>query len=149
MKPLKAGSEVDAWCTKCRLDLNHRIVALVQGRPKRVVCLTCGSQHNYRAPKGQQQPASRRTVKSSARTSVRSPSRASSAEQQRLKSWEEQVAGRREQDFRPYSMDAHFSEGELIMHKKFGQGYIQGVLEDGKVQVMFQGGARTLAHRSE
>ena len=51
MKPLTAGGEIDAWCTKCRMDLGHRIVALVHGVPKRVVCLTCGSQHNYRAPR--------------------------------------------------------------------------------------------------
>ena len=27
-KPSVAG-EIDAWCTKCRMDLNHRIVAMV------------------------------------------------------------------------------------------------------------------------
>ena len=51
MKKLTAGSEIDAWCTKCRMDLGHRIVAMVKDQPKRVVCQTCGSQHNYRAPK--------------------------------------------------------------------------------------------------
>ena len=53
LKPLTAGSEIDAWCTSCRMDLGHRIVAMVEGRPKRVECLTCGGQHNYRAPKAE------------------------------------------------------------------------------------------------
>ena len=48
VKPLTAGSEIDAWCTKCRMDLLHRIVAMVRGRPKRVICMTCNSEHNYR-----------------------------------------------------------------------------------------------------
>ena len=28
-KPLKTGGEVDSWCTKCKLELNHRIIAMV------------------------------------------------------------------------------------------------------------------------
>ena len=28
-KPITAGSEVDSYCTKCKLDLNHRIIAMV------------------------------------------------------------------------------------------------------------------------
>ncbi|MDQ2643863.1 MAG: hypothetical protein M3020_08625, partial [Myxococcota bacterium] len=61
MKALSAGKEIDSWCTKCRLELGHRIVAMVGGAPKRVICLTCGSEHNYRA------------VKSDARSSVARP----------------------------------------------------------------------------
>jgi hypothetical protein len=51
MKPLGAGSEIDAWCTWCRMDLGHRVVAMVGGAPKRVVCLTCDREHDYRAPR--------------------------------------------------------------------------------------------------
>ena len=29
MKALTAGSEIDSYCTRCRMDLGHRIVALV------------------------------------------------------------------------------------------------------------------------
>ena len=25
---ISAGSEIDAWCTSCRLTLNHRVVAI-------------------------------------------------------------------------------------------------------------------------
>ena len=46
------GGEIDAWCTSCRMNLNHRIVAIVRSTPKRVECLTCNKQHNYRAPRG-------------------------------------------------------------------------------------------------
>src|SRR5262245_28513441 len=48
---ISAGSEIDAWCTSCRMTLNHRVVAMVEGVAKRVLCLTCNKQHNYRAPK--------------------------------------------------------------------------------------------------
>ena len=32
-KALKAGGEVDSWCTKCRLFLNHRIIAMLGAGP--------------------------------------------------------------------------------------------------------------------
>ena len=35
-RKLTAGGEVVAYCTKCRMDLNHRIVALVDGIPVKV-----------------------------------------------------------------------------------------------------------------
>mgnify|MGYP001305101906 FL=1 len=46
---VSAGKDIDAWCTKCKMLLEHRVVAAVGGRPVRVLCLTCKSEHNYRA----------------------------------------------------------------------------------------------------
>jgi hypothetical protein len=52
-KPLddmRVGGEIDAQCTKCRRPTNHRIVSMMEGAIKHVVCLTCESRHNYRPP---------------------------------------------------------------------------------------------------
>jgi hypothetical protein len=50
---MRAGAEIDAFCGKCHLVTNHRVVALEGTKIKKVVCLTCQAQHNYRksAPK--------------------------------------------------------------------------------------------------
>ncbi len=55
-KALKAGGEVDSWCTKCKLFLNHRIIAMVGPKPARVECSTCSSHHNYRGSAPGEQP---------------------------------------------------------------------------------------------
>lgn len=45
----RAGDMVDDLCRACRLARGHRvIVADGSGRPLRVVCDFCGSQHNFR-----------------------------------------------------------------------------------------------------
>lgn len=56
--PYRVGQDVDAWCTRCRLDTTHVIVALdaTGDAPKRVECTSCGGQHNYRAPKTPKPP---------------------------------------------------------------------------------------------
>jgi hypothetical protein len=156
VKQLSAGSEIDAWCTRCRMDLGHRIVALVAGAPKRVVCLTCGGDHAYHAPRnapkatglvvrrrGEAPPSEKRAQPAGVRAAARAR-----AEQERYDDWAKRTLGRTVDAFTRYSMDTSFALGELVLHPKFGEGYVDTVREDGKVSVMFRDGPRTLAHRA-
>ena len=143
MKTLSAGSEIDAWCTKCKLDLGHRIIAMVEDRPKRVVCSTCGSQHNYRAPKTLTTGVRIRKVMKSA--APKSPSARAKAENDRQVEWERRIAGNTLESFKRYTIDKIFEPDDLITHKKFGEGYVVDVLDPKKVTIMFKDGIRTLA----
>ena len=93
-KPLRAGGEVDSWCTKCKLVLNHRIIALVGTTPARVECSTCSSHHNFRArAPGDKAPSAGGTTRSSASTSsgprsTRGPTKAQQIVLDRERSWE-------------------------------------------------------------
>ena len=143
MKTLSAGSEIDAWCTKCKLDLGHRIIAMVEDRPKRVVCSTCGSQHNYRAPKTLTTGVRIRKVMKSA--APKSPSARAKAENDRQVEWERRIAGNTLESFKRYTIDKLFEPDDLVTHKKFGEGYVVDVLDPKKVTIMFKDGLRTLA----
>ena len=143
MKTLSAGSEIDAWCTKCKLDLGHRIIAMVEDRPKRVVCQTCGSQHNYRAPKTQTTGVRIRKVLKS--VAPKSPSARAKAENDRQVEWERRIAGNTLESFKRYTIDKLFEPDDLVTHKKFGEGYVVDVLDPKKVTIMFKDGLRTLA----
>src|SRR3954466_12892766 len=99
-KPLKPGVEVDAWCTKCKMDLLHRIIAMQGDKVLRVECRTCNGHHSYRAPKASAPDP--RTVKSSTPRRVlgaspRQPSAralsAAEAERVREGTWEKAVGG--------------------------------------------------------
>lgn len=147
MKPLTAGSEIDSWCTRCRLDLGHRIVAMVGGKPKRVECQTCGSQHNYRQPKTEGRGvvrAASSTPKAAGSSTPRTTVKAK-AEAERVNDWESKIAGQPASAFTRYAIDGKFSDGELISHRKFGDGYVVALREDGKVDIMFRDGVKTLA----
>jgi hypothetical protein len=156
MKPLSAGSEIDAWCTKCRMDLGHRIVAMVGPTPKRVVCQTCGGEHTYRAPrsgasvapivrgKSAAAPASKRAAPAGVRAAQKARD-----EEQRYGTWAHHTLGKSVDAFTRYSMDQKLAVGQLVLHPKFGEGYVEAVNEDAKVSVMFRDGRRTLAHRGK
>lgn len=144
-RPLSAGSEIDAWCTRCKMELGHRIVAMVAQAPKRVLCMTCGSEHNYRAPKATAEVprAPRRTASSSSSAKSSSASSQTRATNSRVE-WERRV--RSGGVFRRYSITDTFSVGDLISHKKFGEGYVVSLIGEGKVTIAFVDGERTLVH---
>ncbi|MDX2053924.1 MAG: hypothetical protein SFV15_16095 [Polyangiaceae bacterium] len=147
MKPLVAGSEIDAWCTKCRLDLGHRIVALIEGRPKRVICLTCSSEHNYRAS---QADAKADIVLRTQRSATSGPKKSKvprvKSAADHTKDWESQIAGQATTAFIRYTIDRTFKPGQVLIHKTFGEGVVTDVLESDKMTVLFRTGPKTLVH---
>lgn len=155
-KPLRAGGEVDAWCTKCKLVLNHRIIAMVGPNPARVECSTCGSHHNFRArAPGEKAPAGGGGTRSSSSSSssssasgprsVRGPTKAQQAILDRERSWEKAVSGKGVHDFRQYKVSETFSEGDLVKHSKFGDGVVTRIIDGRKVEILFRDEPRTLA----
>ena len=148
-KPLKAGGEVDSWCTKCRLVLNHRIIAMVGSKPVRVECSTCGSHHNYRghAPgeKPSASPRERAASPSAAPRAARGPSRAEQERIDREHSWEKAIAGKGVRDFKPYRVSLTFQSGDLVRHSKFGDGVVIRIVDAHKVEILFKEESKTLA----
>lgn len=125
---------------------------MVKGAPKRVLCLTCNKQHNYRVAKGGSGPASR--AERDEASSGRSPKKASSAKSSagtssttsNARDWQQNVANRDSSDFLPYSIHKTFEVGQLVNHPKFGSGYVKEALTAQKLCVLFRDGPRTLVH---
>lgn len=151
-KSPRAGGEIDAYCTKCRMDLNHRIVAMVGEDVKRVKCLTCDGEHNYRKPMAERE---REKAQKEMRRAIHAPkdgaslttssSRSSSSKISPKLAWEKSIAGQPPTAFRPYSVKATFGQGELIRHTRFGDGVVARVIDPLKVEVLFEDGPRTMA----
>ena len=136
---LKAGAEIDAYCTKCRLTTNHRIVAMAEGVVKRVICLTCDGQHNFRLPPGLKKPKATR-----ARRVLKGEKRVKNDPGQAFEHWvklKSTLAG----EPRHYIMAEAYHAGDAINHSKFGLGFVNKVLNDKKMDVMFEKDIKTLA----
>jgi hypothetical protein len=144
-KALSVAGEVDSWCTRCRLSLNHRIVSMKANKPHQVECLTCRTTHLWR-PRA---PGEKATTSTSVRP--RSPSaaprmtRAAQALARHEQSWEQAIAGKGVREFKAYGTGETFEEGDLVRHKKFGDGVVARVIDSHKVEVLFRDEARTLA----
>jgi len=152
---LKVGGECISYCTKCRMDLVHRIIAMVGGVPVKVECESCHSHHRYRRPMEERGADTRRaaaassTARSAASPSPRSASgRAAAAvaeEVERERLWASRIAGKGTGDFVKYTPKGSFKEDDLVQHFKFGDGFVMRVIDSGKIEVLFRDGPRILA----
>ena len=59
--------------------------------------------------------------------------------------WNGAVEGKEDKDFAPYSVKNTYTVGDLLMHPRYGKGVVSFV-EDNKIDVLFEDGARKLAH---
>jgi len=141
---IRVGGEIDAVCTRCRIITNHRIVAMVDGLVKRVICLTCDSQHNYRQPPGQKGPTSAKVVRVGREMKK---TRALSGGARVFAQWmqnKEALAAIGEEPL-PYSISHVYQPGQAINHAKFGLGFVQKIIPPNKMEVMFETEIKNLA----
>lgn len=145
------GRDCDAWCSKCKLDLAHTIVAMVGGRPKQVKCNTCGTWHAYHPPKdpalrprslGTARSSSSREPRERAPRAPRVPAPPRSAVRAEAR-WQEALAGATAEP-RPYDVRASFAPGDVVDHPKFGRGVVTRIEPPKKAHVVFRDDERTL-----
>lgn len=151
LRKYAAGDEIDSWCTKCKLMLNHRIVAMKGGVPAKVDCQTCKTTHMFRARPPGEKAEKAPKVATGMSGSSRAPrattaEKALAAERERTRTWEKSIAGKSLSDFRSYRTTEHFGDGELLRHSKFGDGVVLRIIDSNKIEVLFQDDSRILAH---
>lgn len=142
------GTEVDAYCTKCRLILNHVVVAMVGKRPKKVECLTCHSQHTYRAS----EPGSRAKASSPVASPVSKQEKELEKKRAKLKRlqekekelWKETLAKKDLALAKPYTMADSYEIEDLINHNRFGMGIVTHLITPQKMEVLFEDGYRCM-----
>ncbi len=142
-KTIQAGSEVEAYCTKCKLDLNHLVVAVEGEKIARCECLTCHTQHNFYKPKSAKAAPKPRKARASA-AAAKEP-RPKSATALR-KAWEQAIAGRTTTDFAPYRMTGTYGLSQLVTHAKYGDGVVTELHQGSKLTVLFGDGEKLLVH---
>lgn len=123
----RSGGEIDAFCTKCDLNLGHTIVAMVGPRVAKVKCRTCGAEHSYRGDQPLAKAAKTVAPKKAALT------------------WAERMKDRNLADARKYSAKESFQVNDIIIHATFGLGLVTANRSD-KIDVMFQSFEKTLVN---
>src|SRR6185437_2698017 len=102
METYQIGSNIDSWCTRCKLILAHTIEAVANGAIKRVECNTCHGKHQFKGDA----PGVKKLSSSQKSTTPKSRSRASD--------FERLLRGKETEKATPYNIRSHFSKGEVI-----------------------------------
>ncbi|GMV40464.1 MAG: hypothetical protein AMXMBFR64_21800 [Myxococcales bacterium] len=160
--PVAVGRDIDAHCSRCRLDLAHTIIAMVGTRVAQARCNTCGAVHRFKAPKSEpkqggltvRKRASDGTIVVAAEQkppprapAPKRPAAPAAAPKERFDEWQRLVGSADDVDARyarAYSMRDAFEEGELIRHDKFGLGRVLRTEGEDRVVILFREGEKRL-----
>lgn len=133
----KTGGEVDAFCTRCNLNLAHTILAMVGPKIARVKCNTCQNDHVYRGVQT--------AMQANSFTKPRKSAKAAAAEEKVTIGFQERIEGKDASKARTYSPKDTYALDELINHPTFGLGIVAEVRHD-KVTIHFKADEKTLIH---
>lgn len=140
----QAGKEVDAYCTKCKLDLAATVVAAVKGVAVQVECNTCHTVRRYRAPKSAPQPkrASQRKTASKEAATSRARPRVQTMSHEDM--WRQALKGRSVDDAVRYNIREKYQPDAVLAHSKFGIGVVTAEAPPDRITVQFRDAERTL-----
>jgi hypothetical protein len=130
----EVGSDVEAYCPKCKGDTTHVVISKYEDEIRRVQCNPCGDVHSYRKPRGDVED------------DVPEPIAAKKRAMMKKLSWEEFFAKHSEKHAKPYEFREHYVENVIVTHPKFGKGFVSEVLSDSKVELTFKDSRRVLVH---
>ncbi len=126
---LSSGDPIEARCTKCRKNTDHIIITVVEEAPVKVQCSCCSRQHKFRPPTAAKKPATRQ---------------ASQPRDADRKEWERLRPSMNSEKAKSYSMTDAYKVNNLIDHPVFGLGLVQRLAGSQKVEVLFEGGKKTM-----
>ena len=142
------GEDVEAWCTRCRMNLNHRVIAVVRGAIQRVHCLTCGGDHKYYPPKSGQAPETERKRTATSTPAALPSKERKSTDRSLAKAYSEWVTFMKDMspgtDARPYRISESYKASEYIEHPEFGTGRVVDVLGAQRIEVIFKDGRKVM-----
>jgi hypothetical protein len=124
-----AGKNIVSYCTKCKLGLDHTIVAMDGELIVKVTCKTCGSSHKYKDPTAVKKP----------RTAKKKDSALKTAEAL----WETCLSEAKAQE-RVYIMTGRYRVGDVVLHDIFGKGIVRKLFVN-KCTVLFKDKERLMA----
>ena len=132
------SGNVDGWCTKCKLELAHTIIAMSKNLPVKVKCNTCNSQHKYRTKQsGISKPKSAKS---------KSPARKIKTQEANYNDYISRLTDHDLTRVRIYSMDGSYKKDEIIEHTKFGVGIVLSLIQNNKIEMLFKDGPKVLIH---
>lgn len=133
--PPQVGQDILSYCTSCKLDRTHSVVAVLGDRVKKVLCQTCDKEHAFRLP-AELRALSRkdRSAKSAALLTARCP-----ADQ-----WETDMAKTKSHSAKLYTLDGSYDAGQKLDHGTFGLGMVKNMIAPNKMEVLFEEGMKLL-----
>jgi Zn ribbon nucleic-acid-binding protein len=130
----EVGSDVEAYCPKCKADTTHVVISKYEDEIRRVQCNPCGDVHSFRKPRGEVEDDVPEPIAAKKRALIKKHS------------WEEFFAKYPDRNGKPYEFREAYTENTIVTHPKFGKGFVSELMSDSKVEITFKDARRVLVH---
>lgn len=135
MENKSAGQSIDAYCGKCKRNLDHTIMTLNGESIAKVRCKTCGSSHKFRSSVDDEKARKPRAA--------RGAGEGTTAEIL----WAAGLAEAKGKE-RDYSMASKYRIGDIVNHQMFGKGVVMKLYAN-KCDMLFKDKERLMASANE
>ncbi|MGZ3692708.1 MAG: hypothetical protein ACXWQO_00445 [Bdellovibrionota bacterium] len=138
---MPVGEEIICFCSSCKLDLRHVIVAHKSGNSgpvSKVRCNTCKKIHAYR-----NNPSAKAAVRTKKESAPREKVQVIPIEVE----WREQLRSNENKPSVKYAPTGEFKVGDVIDHPTFGCGIVRAMKDANKFEVLFQRDVKMLVHK--
>jgi hypothetical protein len=130
----EVGSDVEAYCPKCKADTTHVVISKYEDEIRRVQCNPCGDVHSFRKPRGEAEEDIPEPVAARKRALLKKPT------------WDEFFGKHGEKNAKPYEFRDSYRENAIVVHPKFGKGFVSEVVSESKIEITFSDARRILVH---
>ena len=130
----EVGSDVEAYCPKCKGDTTHVVISKYEDEIRRVQCNPCGDVHSFRKPRGDVEDDVPEPIAAKKRAMMKKPT------------FDEFFAKHSDKNAKPYEFREHYHENVIVTHPKFGKGFVSEIMSDSKVEMTFKDSRRVLVH---
>lgn len=133
---MKVGEDFKYFCSRCQLELGHRILAMVGTQPARLRCNTCFSERNYRQ-------------KREPKISVAERRRPSARQLKSEDFYAQKIQSTLMKTPKPYRIDVEVESDDVVDHKIFGRGVVLKVIPPDRMEILFREEVKVLACKAK
>jgi hypothetical protein len=133
LEKIMAGENIASYCTKCKLGIDHAVVAMDGEAIAKVKCKTCGSVHKFRDPADAKKPRTQKKKEDAGKTAETL--------------WETCLAESRGKE-RQYDMSGKYRIGDVVLHNTFGKGVVRKLYMN-KCDMLFKDKERLMASSNQ
>jgi hypothetical protein len=142
---IQVGENIDAYCSKCKMLLAHIIMVKIEGTVHKVKCKTCGAEHKYRLHKSAVKKVTRKQSAMN-KGAVRKTGSVKIDNSNEQVKWEMKSRDLdRSLPINDYSIHTKYSTKDVINHSKFGLGFVERIVTDKSMNVLFCDSVKLMA----
>jgi len=138
--PFVAGNHIQAFCSKCKADKEQVVLELWEGQVRKVRCTACDHEGTYKRPHHPDAAVPEKSKGAGGKEKKKKRGKAAQPKDE----WKEALAGKENEEAKPYVPAETYKANERLDHAAFGIGVVMRVISATKMEVLFKEGRKIM-----